>query len=147
MPRATAAPQASSASAVPSARTAPSDAAQARPGAVRVMRPAAHGPLTWVRAIRVRQWPKNLLLFGAPAAAGALGQSGVLARVALAAVAFCLLSSGAYLLNDLRDAPEDRRHPVKRHRPIASRAITPGPALGVAVALLAAGLALAATLG
>jgi decaprenyl-phosphate phosphoribosyltransferase len=111
------------------------------------MRPAARGPLTWIRAIRVRQWPKNLLLFAAPAAAGALGQSGVLPRVALTAMAFCLLSSGAYLLNDLRDAPEDRRHPVKRHRPIASRAIAPGPALVVAVALLTAGIGLSAALG
>lgn len=111
------------------------------------MRPVSRGPLTWIRAIRVRQWPKNLLLFGAPAAAGALGQSGVLARVGLAAVAFCLLSSGAYLLNDLRDAPEDRRHPVKRHRPIASRTIAPGRALGVAIALLVAGLGLSAPLG
>jgi len=147
MPRATAAPPASSASAAPSARTAQTDAPRARPAAVRVMRPAAHGPLTWLRAVRVRQWPKNLLLFGAPAAAGALGQSGVLARVGLATAAFCLLSSGAYLLNDLRDAPEDRRHPVKRHRPIASRAIAPVPALGVAVTLLACGLGLSATLG
>jgi decaprenyl-phosphate phosphoribosyltransferase len=71
----------------------------------------------------------------------------VAGRVALAALAFCLLSSGAYLLNDLRDAPEDRKHPVKRHRPIASRTIAPGRALIVAVFAIAGGLALSATLG
>lgn len=102
---------------------------------------------TWVRAIRVRQWPKNLLVFGAPAAAGALERGATLQRVALAALAFCLLSSGTYLLNDLRDAREDRRHPVKRHRPIASGAIAPGRAVIVAIALVAAGLALSALLG
>ncbi len=97
--------------------------------------------------MRIRQWPKNLLVFSAPAAAGALWLPGVLGRVALAASAFCLLSSGAYLLNDLRDAAEDRRHPVKRHRPIAARVISPGNAFAVAVAAIAAGLGLSATLG
>ncbi len=102
---------------------------------------------TWARAVRVRQWPKNLLVFSAPAAAGALGAWHILARVTVAALAFCLLSSGAYLLNDLRDAPEDRRHPVKRHRPIASRAIAPGAAVTVAVVAIGAGLGLSAGLG
>jgi len=111
-----------------------------------VLRPSA-GFATWVRAVRVRQWPKNLLVFGAPAAAGALSRAGVLGRVGLAAAAFCMLSSGAYLLNDLRDAAEDRRHPVKRHRPLASRAISPDSAFVVAVAAVAAGLVLSATLG
>ena len=111
-------------------------------------RPVTSAPAAlWVRAIRVRQWPKNLLLFAAPAAAGALTRPGVLTHVALAAVAFCLLSSGAYLLNDLRDAPEDRRHPVKRHRPVASRAISARAAFGVSALLLLAGLSLATALG
>jgi decaprenyl-phosphate phosphoribosyltransferase len=100
----------------------------------------------WTRAVRVRQWPKNLLVFGAPAAAGALGQSGVWTRAGLAAAAFCLLSSGAYLFNDLHDAAEDRRHPVKRHRPIASRAIAPRAALLGAVVALGVGMGLAASL-
>jgi decaprenyl-phosphate phosphoribosyltransferase len=109
------------------------------------MRPRS-GAGAWVRAVRVRQWPKNLLVLGAPAAAGALGRAGVLAHAALAVLAFCLLSSGAYLLNDLRDAPEDRRHPVKRHRPIASRAIDPGWALVVAAFSFGTGFILSATI-
>ncbi len=110
------------------------------------MPPAMGARRSWIRAVRVRQWPKNLLVFGAPAAAGALGQSGVLTRAGLAAVAFCLLSSGAYLFNDLHDAAEDRRHPLKRHRPIASRAIAPRAALLGAVVALSAGMGLAASL-
>jgi decaprenyl-phosphate phosphoribosyltransferase len=86
-------------------------------------------------------------VFGAPAAAGALTRPGVIGRVSLTMLVFCLLSSGSYLFNDLRDAPEDRRHPVKRHRPIASRAIGPRCALAAAVAAIAAGLGLAAMLG
>jgi decaprenyl-phosphate phosphoribosyltransferase len=114
---------------------------------VKTPRPAAAGIATWVRAVRVRQWPKNLLVFGAPAAAGALSRPGVLGRVSVAALAFCMLSSGAYLFNDVRDAPEDRRHPVKRHRPVASGAIGPGGALAAATVALAAGLAVSAGLG
>src|ERR1039458_2491619 len=104
------------------------------------LRPPQRAVGVWVRALRVRQWPKNALVFAAPAAAGVLWRPTVLARVSLAALAFCLLSSGAYLLNDLRDAPEDRRHPVKRHRPIAARVISPARALAVAATAFAAGL-------
>src|SRR5262249_30797670 len=101
----------------------------------------------WVHAARLRQWPKNLLVFGAPVAAGALSDWGVVARGTIAALAFCLLSSGAYLLNDLRDATEDRRHPIKRHRPIASRMIAPGRAFVVAAGAIATALILSAMLG
>ncbi|HEX8975836.1 MAG TPA: decaprenyl-phosphate phosphoribosyltransferase [Solirubrobacteraceae bacterium] len=111
------------------------------------MRPPVGTAGAWVRAIRVRQWPKNLLVFGAPAAAGALTQVRVLERAGLMALAFCLLSSGAYLLNDLHDVREDRNHPVKRHRPIASGAIAAGAARLVALLALAAGLGLAGSLG
>lgn len=109
--------------------------------------PVAGRGASWIRAIRVRQWPKNALVFGAPAAAGALGQPHVIVRAGLAAIAFCLLSSGAYLLNDLHDAPEDRRHPVKRHRPIASGAISPWQAVFASGAALLVGLGLAGVLG
>jgi decaprenyl-phosphate phosphoribosyltransferase len=82
------------------------------------------GARAWIVSARIRQWPKNLLVLAAPAAAGVLGRSPVLARVLLTLVVFCLLASGAYVLNDVRDAPEDRRHPVKRHRPIAAGAVS-----------------------
>ena len=140
MPRATAAVRIAPAT---DTRTRPEPA----PAPVRRMPAARSRRGAWPRAVRVRQWPKNLLVFAAPAAAGALSRPGVAGRVALAALAFCLLSSGAYLLNDLRDAPEDRRHPVKRHRPIAARTIAPGNAAIAAVVLLAGGLALAAAIG
>jgi decaprenyl-phosphate phosphoribosyltransferase len=101
----------------------------------------------WVRAARPRQWAKNVLVFGAPAAAGVLTQPAVLARVCVAFVAFCLLSSGAYLINDVADAAEDRRHPVKRHRPIASGAIAEWPALAAGVGVVMLGIALSRTVG
>jgi decaprenyl-phosphate phosphoribosyltransferase len=121
-------------------------AGAARAPAIPMCRPISTAG-AWVRAVRVRQWPKNLLVFGAPAAAGALTQLRVLERAGLVALAFCLLSSGAYLLNDLHDAREDRNHPVKRHRPIASGAIALGPVRLVALLSLAAGLGVAGGLG
>lgn len=124
------------------------DAGPTRLGPPRPRRGARTAPgAVWLRAVRPRQWPKNALLFGAPAAAGVLWRANVLDRVGLAALAFCLLSSGAYLLNDLHDAPDDRRHPVKRHRPIAARLVNPRCAFVVAVAAYALGLGLMAALG
>jgi decaprenyl-phosphate phosphoribosyltransferase len=73
-----------------------------------------------VRALRPRQWLKNVLIFSAPLAAGSLFEPDVLARSALAFVAFCLINSCIYLINDIRDVGEDRQHPRKRERPIAS---------------------------
>jgi decaprenyl-phosphate phosphoribosyltransferase len=95
--------------------------------------------------VRIHQWPKNLLVFAAPAAAAAVGRPHVLARVSLTFVVFCLLASGAYLINDVLDAAEDRRHPVKRHRPVAAGAVSPSraAAVGAVALLLGVGLSLA----
>jgi decaprenyl-phosphate phosphoribosyltransferase len=120
---------------------------ETRAGASAVVAPlrAPRGGLrAWARAARIHQWVKNLLLFAAPLAAGALAHAGALARVALAFVAFCLLAGGAYLINDVCDAAEDRRHPVKRHRPIASGAVAPGHALAAGIVGIALGIGVAA---
>jgi decaprenyl-phosphate phosphoribosyltransferase len=107
-------------------------------------RPAG-GLRAWARAARIHQWAKNLLLFAAPLAAGALGHLRPLERTSVAFLAFCLLATGAYLINDVRDLAEDRRHPVKRHRPIASGAVRPGHALLAGLAAIALGLAVSAS--
>ena len=73
----------------------------------------------WVRAARPWQWHKNLLVFGAPAAAGLLTDARVVLDTAVAALAFILAAAGAYYINDAIDAAEDAQHPVKRFRPIA----------------------------
>jgi decaprenyl-phosphate phosphoribosyltransferase len=83
-------------------------------------------------------------VFGAPIAAGALWRPGVLTRVSFTLVTFCLLASGAYLINDVCDAAEDRRHPVKRHRPVASGAVPAGRALCVGVGSVLLGVLIAA---
>lgn len=99
------------------------------------------------RAARPKQWAKNLLVFAAPGAAGVLDNSPEFWQALAMFVAFCLAASGTYFWNDLLDVEADRRHPVKRSRPIASGAVPIGLARVVGVGLVIAGLALAAVLG
>ena len=103
----------------------------------------------WLIALRPRQWVKNLLVFAAPLAAGALLQRDVYAAGVIAFVSFILASSSTYLVNDVMDAQHDRAHPEKRRRPVAAGSITPRSAL-VGAALLAAlslGCAFTANIG
>ncbi|MFF5209426.1 decaprenyl-phosphate phosphoribosyltransferase [Streptosporangium sp. NPDC000396] len=88
------------------------------PAAARAAR--GFSPAALVRACRPRQWLKNALVFAAPAAAGVLVTVQGLLDALIAFVAFCAAASGAYLLNDAADVEADRRHPRKRHRPIAA---------------------------
>ena len=74
--------------------------------------------LALLKAMRPRQWLKNLLVF-VPMLAGHALNLTTLAQSATAFVAFSLCASSAYLLNDALDAHDDRLHPVKRRRPIA----------------------------
>jgi decaprenyl-phosphate phosphoribosyltransferase len=92
--------------------------------------------------MRPRQWVKNVLVFTAPLAAGRLFDRGVLSHAALAFVAFSLVSATVYLINDVRDVEEDRLHPRKRFRPIASGELRPGTALVLATITGVLGLAL-----
>jgi hypothetical protein len=74
------------------------------------------------QGLRPRHWLKNLLVFVPMLAAHAINGATALQSL-LAFAAFCLCASSAYLLNDAMDAEDDRHHPVKRHRPIASGAV------------------------
>jgi decaprenyl-phosphate phosphoribosyltransferase len=91
-----------------------------------------------VRTSRPRQWPKNLLVFAAPLAGATLGRADGLAYALVAAAAFGCASAAVYFVNDVVDAERDRRHPVKRNRPIASGALPKRHAVALAV-LAAAG--------
>jgi decaprenyl-phosphate phosphoribosyltransferase len=89
-----------------------------------------------VRAVRPRQWVKNLLVVAAPLAAGEVGDGNVVAATVLALVSFCLAASAVYLVNDTADREADRLHPTKRLRPIASGAL-PVPTALVSAGVLA----------
>lgn len=81
-------------------------------------------PLGLLRAMRPRQWSKNVLVLGAPLMSGDIGDPGVLTNALIAVAAFCLAASGVYLVNDARDVDSDRLHPVKRHRPVAAGTVS-----------------------
>ncbi len=109
--------------------------------------PGFRGSRPWgvVRALRPRQWVKNVLVLAAPLAAGAVFEPDVIRPTAVAFLLFCLVSSGVYLVNDSIDVEEDRRHPRKRFRPIAAGLVPRPLAIGLALVLFAIALS-AATL-
>ncbi len=94
--------------------------------------------------MRPHQWLKNGLVVAAAGAAGALGTDHVLLRVGLAFAAFCMLASGLYAINDVRDAAEDRLHMRKCHRPVAARELSARAAVLLGGALVIGGLAVCA---
>ena len=99
-----------------------------------------------VVAMRPQQWTKNLIVFAAPLFALKFDFH-TFFFASLAFLAFCAMSSGTYLVNDLIDVRADRLHPVKRYRPIAAgllpRPLAVAAAGGLFAASLALGLALA----
>ncbi|KZL32337.1 MULTISPECIES: decaprenyl-phosphate phosphoribosyltransferase [Rhodococcus] len=99
-------------------------------------------PAGIVKALRPRQWVKNVLVLAAPIAAGTATEADVLLPVALAFVVFCMAASGIYLVNDAMDVEADRAHPTKRFRPIAAGVLPVSIAYGMAVVLLAGAIGL-----
>jgi decaprenyl-phosphate phosphoribosyltransferase len=99
-----------------------------------------------VKAVRPRQWVKNLLVLAAPVAA--LGSDvrydyrEVAIEVVIAFVAFSLAASSIYLVNDARDVEADRQHPTKRFRPIAAGVVPEWLAYCLAAVLAVASLAI-----
>jgi decaprenyl-phosphate phosphoribosyltransferase len=100
-------------------------------------------PVAAITAMRPKQWLKNVLVFAAPIGAGAVLEPDVLVPTLIAFVAFCLISSATYLVNDVRDIDADRAHPFKSARPIPAGQLGVGTALSLAVVLALASFAMA----
>ncbi|PYQ66703.1 MAG: decaprenyl-phosphate phosphoribosyltransferase [Acidobacteria bacterium] len=88
-----------------------------------------------LQSLRPAQWAKNVFVLAPLVFGGLLLNAQVTLRAVLALVAFCCASSAVYLINDIRDREEDRRHPLKRLRPIAAGTLTV-PVAGLAVLVL-----------
>ena len=97
-------------------------------------------------SMRPFQWVKNLAVFAAVIFNGKLFDQQLLLRSFWAFIAFCLFSSASYLINDIVDAPYDRRHPLKKNRPIARGDVSPSEAKIAAVILLILGIEIASFL-
>ena len=98
-------------------------------------------------SLRPDQWTKNLFVFAALIFAVKLFDPAALALATAAFLIFCALSGAVYLVNDVSDRDADQLHPLKRLRPIASGALAPGTAIGVAMLLFAVALGAAFALG
>jgi 4-hydroxybenzoate polyprenyltransferase len=96
-----------------------------------------------VRSLRPSQWTKNLIIFGGLLFGQRLFDLPSVLAASAAFVVFCALSGVVYLLNDVADREADRKHPLKRHRPIASGALSISTALAAAgvIGVLALGAA------
>ena len=90
-----------------------------------------------VRELRPKQWIKNVLVFAAPVAAGLFNNRDTDLHALGAFGCFCAAASATYLLNDAMDIESDRRHPVKKNRPIAAGIVPVGLAYVLAIVLLA----------
>jgi len=106
----------------------------------------AGGAGDFVRLLRPMQWAKSVFLLIGPAYGyanrdwdpwGSAGGRPSWLLLVLALIAFSLASSACYIVNDILDAPADRKHPRKKNRPIASGRVSVGGAIGVAALLVA----------
>jgi 4-hydroxybenzoate polyprenyltransferase len=128
----------------------PAAAASSRSSAATVGRAYTRiSPPAFLRALRPLQWTKNLLLFAGIVFSATFDELSRWEHALAIFAAYCAASSAAYLVNDVQDAEIDRRHPIKRFRPIAAREVSPRSALvGAAVlALVALGVSLAINWG
>jgi 4-hydroxybenzoate polyprenyltransferase len=86
-------------------------------------KPATTGILAYLKALRLHQWSKNVLVFVPVLMSHQFLDAGPLTNAILAFICFGLVASSIYLMNDMMDLHQDRRHPSKCHRPFASGAI------------------------
>ncbi|MBX3238797.1 MAG: decaprenyl-phosphate phosphoribosyltransferase [Chitinophagaceae bacterium] len=96
--------------------------------------------MAYIKLLRPKDWAKNLFLFIPLFFAGDLFDWSKVLQVAIGFVCFCCVASSIYVINDYVDREDDRNHPVKKNRPLASGAVSPSIALVIFALLLLAGL-------
>lgn len=94
--------------------------------------------ITYIRLLRPHQWLKNAFVFTGLIFGHAWNQPQIIIAVINATIAFCLMSSSVYILNDILDLPQDKMHQSKKNRPIASGEITIKQAIPIAIMLFIA---------
>jgi 4-hydroxybenzoate polyprenyltransferase len=112
-----------------------------------VFRSERAGIAVWLKALRIHQWLKNLLLFVPLLAAHQIGNAQSLGLLLIAFLSFSLCASSVYITNDLLDLESDRSHPRKRFRPFASAKLSVLHGVIAAPLLIAASFLLGAVVG
>ncbi|MFL5774003.1 MAG: UbiA prenyltransferase family protein [Flavisolibacter sp.] len=102
--------------------------------------------MAYIRLLRPKDWAKNLFLLIPLFFSGGLFNWELYPSLLLGVVAFCCVASSIYIINDYRDINDDRKHPEKSTRPLASGAVSPTAAIVLAIMLVAAGFVLAWTI-
>ena len=103
--------------------------------------------IKYIQLLRIHHWVKNLFIFIPVFFAGQIDQIQVFVDLSIGFLSFSLFASSIYIFNDLNDITEDRMHPSKKFRPIASGAITKKSAIFFSIASLISGLFLTTFLG
>lgn len=99
--------------------------------------------MAYLNLIRPKDWAKNLFIFIPLFFSGELFKWDVYPGLFLGFAAFCFVASSIYIINDYRDVAEDRLHPVKSLRPLASGAVSKPTAVLIAIILLTLGFGIA----
>lgn len=100
-----------------------------------------------IKLMRPMQWSKNSVVFAALVFSKHLLDWHYVFLVLVATLSFCLVASGAYVMNDIRDCENDRQHPLKSLRPLPSGRVRVPTAVMLALLLVAAGIGLSIALG
>lgn len=99
--------------------------------------------IAFLRLMRPHQWVKNVFVFTGLLFGHAWNDAHLTTQVVIAFFAFCLISSTIYIINDIVDLEQDRHHPKKNQRPLASGQISTGAAIFLAIVLATLGFGLA----
>ncbi len=99
--------------------------------------------MAYIRLLRPQDWAKNLFLLIPIFFSGGLFNWEVYPKVLLGILSFCCIASSIYIINDYRDIEDDRKHPEKSQRPLASGAVSPTAAMIMSILLVIAGFSLA----
>ena len=99
--------------------------------------------MSYLKLLRPKDWAKNLFLFIPVFFSGELFIWEIYPKLIIGFIAFCCIASSIYIINDYRDIEDDKKHPVKSKRPLASGAISKNAALVICVLLMLIGFIIA----
>jgi len=99
--------------------------------------------VAYFKLLRPKDWAKNLFLFIPLFFSGSLFNWNLYPKLMLGFVAFCFIASSIYIINDYRDIDDDKKHPEKRKRPLASGAVSKKMAIVICLLLILTGFAIA----